>query len=78
MIWTGTVRGRPVDGSGRFTIGELVIMIGEERSGLSDEMARYCAMTVRLPMVCRVDLLNVSVGTAVAMDEIVRRLMVSW
>jgi tRNA G18 (ribose-2'-O)-methylase SpoU len=69
---------KPIDGSGRFTIGELVIVIGEERSWLSEERARHYVMTARLPMVCRVDLFNVSVGTTVAMDEVVRQSMVSW
>jgi RNA methyltransferase, TrmH family len=53
------------------------LVIGEERSGVSEEMSKLCPLTVRLPMVGRADSLNVAVAAGVMMYELVRRSLVS-
>ena len=49
------------------------LVVGEERSGLSEQMRELCRLTVRLPMVGRADSLNVAVAAGVMMYELVRR-----
>jgi TrmH family RNA methyltransferase len=49
------------------------LVVGDERSGLSERMREHCELTVRLPMVGRADSLNVAVAAGVVMYELVRR-----
>jgi RNA methyltransferase, TrmH family len=60
--WTEVPRDRP-----------LMILLGEERHGLSDPLQRLCDVHVRLPMTGRADSLNVAVAAGVMMYELVRR-----
>ena len=49
------------------------LVVGDERSGLSEQMNKQCRVTVRLPMVGRADSLNAAVAAGVVMYELVRR-----
>ncbi len=48
----------------------LVMLMGSERHGLSEDLQRACNPLVRLPMVGRVDSLNLAVATGVVLYEI--------
>jgi TrmH family RNA methyltransferase len=50
-----------------------VLLLGEERKGLSGEQRRLCDMTVRIPMAGTVDSLNVGVAGSLLMYELRRR-----
>jgi RNA methyltransferase, TrmH family len=52
---------------------KLGLVLGEERSGLSERLQALCRTTVRLPMTGRADSLNVGVAAGVMMYELVRR-----
>ena len=51
----------------------LVVMFGEERSGLTDEERAACTHLARIPIVGRADSLNVGVAAGVVLYEILRR-----
>lgn len=51
----------------------LVVMFGEERSGLSDDERAACTDLARIPIVGRADSLNVGVATGVMLYEVLRR-----
>ena len=48
----------------------LALLMGSERQGLPDEMVNACDPLVRIPMVGRVDSLNLAVATGVVLYEI--------
>lgn len=50
-----------------------VLLVGEERRGLSDEALRRCDETVRVPILGRGDSLNVAVCTGVVLYEMLRQ-----
>ncbi|GAC1591227.1 MAG: RNA methyltransferase [Ktedonobacteraceae bacterium] len=50
--------------------GPLVLLMGSERAGLSQEQQAVCDTTVRIPMVGRSDSLNLAVATGVVLYEI--------
>lgn len=50
----------------------MVLLMGNEQAGLSDELSRVCTDLVKIPMRGRADSLNVSVATAVMLFEIGR------
>lgn len=51
----------------------LVLLMGSEREGLPAEQRAACDVLVRLPMVGRVDSLNLAVATGVLLYEVVER-----
>lgn len=51
----------------------VALVLGEERSGLSEAMQRLCDTNVRLPMTGTADSLNVAMAASVMMYELVRR-----
>jgi TrmH family RNA methyltransferase len=51
----------------------LVLLLGEERQGLSAAARGLCDLEVRLPMIGRADSLNVGVAAGVMMYELVRQ-----
>ena len=61
-LWTSAPAGEP-----------LVLMIGEERHGLTPQTQALCDLSVRLPMSGRADSLNVGVAAGVMMYELVRQ-----
>ncbi len=48
----------------------LVLLMGSERQGLSDEQQALCDITVKIPMVGRSDSLNLAVATGIVLYEI--------
>ncbi|MDT8897550.1 MAG: TrmH family RNA methyltransferase [Thermanaerothrix sp.] len=58
----------------------LIVMMGSEREGLSPPYAALCQTMVAIPMVGRVDSLNVAIATAIVLYEIFnqRRQRGSW
>ena len=48
----------------------LVLMMGSERQGLSEERQTACDLLVSIPMAGRSDSLNLAVATAVVLHEI--------
>jgi TrmH family RNA methyltransferase len=61
-LWTAVRAGEP-----------MVLLIGEERQGLSAAARQACDLEVRLPMCGRADSLNVGVAAGVMMYELVRQ-----
>ncbi|MGP8214078.1 MAG: 23S rRNA (guanosine(2251)-2'-O)-methyltransferase RlmB [Bacteroidia bacterium] len=53
-----------------------VIVLGSEGSGISNEILRLCDKQVRIPVMGKIDSLNVSVSAAIVMYEAVRQRLV--
>lgn len=53
--------------------GRFAIVLGNERHGIADEMARACETSVRIPMRGFCESLNVSVTAAILLDSITRK-----
>jgi RNA methyltransferase, TrmH family len=51
-------------------LSPLILLMGSERTGLTDEQASSCDFLVRLPMQGRIDSLNLSVATGVLLYDI--------
>ncbi|MGE3143673.1 MAG: TrmH family RNA methyltransferase [Hyphomonadaceae bacterium] len=51
----------------------LVVMMGNEQSGLPEEMERACDALVRIPMRGRADSLNLAAATAIMLYDVWRR-----
>ncbi len=51
-------------------VSPLVLLMGSERQGLSDEQQAVCDLMVRIPMVGRSDSLNLAVATGIVLYEI--------
>ena len=51
----------------------LALIVGNEKTGVSKSLLKYCDAVVHLPMLGKKNSLNVSVATGVAMYEIVRK-----
>jgi len=49
--------------------GATVLVVGTERSGISDELRRGCHALVRIPMLGRIDSLNVGVAGSLVLYE---------
>jgi TrmH family RNA methyltransferase len=52
--------------------GPVLLMMGSEGPGLSDDLARMCSRLVKIPMAGRLDSLNLAVATALMLYEIRR------
>jgi TrmH family RNA methyltransferase len=50
----------------------LVLLMGNEQAGLTDEMAGACTDLVKIPMLGKADSLNVSVAAAIMLYETIR------
>lgn len=55
---------------------DVILLMGNEQAGLTDEMVRHCTQLVKIPMAGKADSLNVSVATAVMLYEINRSRLV--
>ncbi|GAM98892.1 RNA methyltransferase of TrmH family [alpha proteobacterium U9-1i] len=53
--------------------GRIIVLMGNEQSGLSAEMEAACDLLVKLPMRGRADSLNLAVATAVTLYDVWRR-----
>lgn len=51
----------------------VVVIVGNERAGVSSAVARTCTKAVRIPGTGKVESLNVSAATAVLLAEVTRR-----
>ena len=52
--------------------GPMVLLMGNEQSGLSEEMMELCTQLVRLPMKGRSDSLNLAVATGICLYEVLK------
>jgi TrmH family RNA methyltransferase len=50
----------------------LILLMGNEQAGLSDELTEKCTQLVRLPMLGRSDSLNLAVATGICLYEAIR------
>lgn len=63
-----------VDGADAFDVsGGVVLLMGNEQSGLSEAMEAACDALVRLPMRGRADSLNLAIATGVLLYDVWRR-----
>ncbi len=53
--------------------GKVVLMIGNEGAGLSDELLNLATQKISIPMLGKVESLNVAAATAICLFEVVRQ-----
>jgi RNA methyltransferase, TrmH family len=74
--WPGGVIGTHLAGDTDFRAGDyrapVLLMMGNEQSGLSEQLAAACDSLVRIPMAGQADSLNLAVATGVMLYEIRR------
>ena len=74
--WTGSIIGTSLTASADYRQADwsqpLVLLMGNEQAGLSDEMMRLCTQLVSLPMNGRSDSLNLAVATGVCLYEMLK------
>ena len=51
----------------------LILLMGNEQSGLTDNLMKACGQLIKLPMLGRSDSLNLAVATGVALYEALAR-----
>jgi len=76
QAWTGDVIGTHLDGKldyrGAGYRAPVLLVMGNEGAGLSEEVSAACGKLVRIPMAGRLDSLNLAVATALMLFEIRR------
>lgn len=74
--WPGLVVGTHLSGSVDYRRvayrPPVLLIMGNEQSGLTPEMARLCGTLVKIPMAGRADSLNLAVATGIMLFEIMR------
>ncbi len=74
--WPGAVIGTHLSGSADYRAIDypqpLILLMGNEQAGLTDEAAALCGTLARIPMDGRADSLNLAVATALMLYEIRR------
>ena len=74
--WKGSIIGTALTASADYRQADwsqpLVLLMGNEQGGLSDEMMGLCTQLVRLPMNGRSDSLNLAVATGVCLYEMLK------
>ena len=74
--WSGSIIGTALLASSDYRQADwsqpLVLLMGNEQAGLSDEMMELCTQLVRLPMNGRSDSLNLAVATGVCLYEMLK------
>ncbi len=74
--WSGSVVGTHLSGSADFRTvpyrEPVLLLMGNEQTGLSDQLAGACDDLVRIPMAGRANSLNLAVATAVMLYELRR------
>ena len=74
--WPGSIIGTSLRASSDYRKADwsqpLVLLMGNEQAGLSDEMTGLCTQLVRLPMNGRSDSLNLAVATGVCLYEMLK------
>ena len=72
--WTGTVAGTHLSGTHDFREsiynGPVLLVMGSEGPGLSDELATACHRLVKIPMAGNLDSLNLAIATALTLYQI--------
>src|SRR5262249_44582716 len=69
-LLVGTSPGAPQDYQQVNYQAPVILLIGEERKGLSAELQALCDLTVSIPMVGESDSLNVAMATGVMLYEL--------
>ena len=76
QIWPGRIIGTALPASLDYRQADwsrpLVLLMGNEQAGLSEEMMGLCTQVVRLPMKGRSDSLNLAVATGICLYEMVK------
>lgn len=74
--WPGSVVGTHLSGTADYRAADyeepVILLMGNEQSGLPDDMAALCDRLVKIPMAGKADSLNLAVSTAVMLYEIRR------
>ena len=74
--WPGSVIGTALSASIDYRQADwsspLVLLMGNEQAGLSEEMMGLCTQLVRLPMKGRSDSLNLAVATGICLYEMLK------
>jgi len=74
--WSGSVVGTHLSGATDYRTAEypepVLLVMGNEQAGLSEEAAALCGTLVRIPMAGEADSLNLAVATALMLYEIRR------
>lgn len=74
--WTGRVVGTALTAAVDYRTVDyrppMLVMMGNEQSGLPPEMVAACDQTVKIPMLGRADSLNLAVSTGIMLYEVVR------
>lgn len=72
--WAGDVVGLHLNGADDFRSvqyrGPVLVMMGSEGPGLSEELTAACSRRVKIPMAGRLDSLNLAVATALTLYQI--------
>lgn len=71
-LWGASLKGRELDADAAPSTS-VVLLMGNEQSGLSDSMEATCDRLVRLPMRGRADSLNLAIATGVLLYDLWRR-----
>lgn len=76
-VWPGLVVGTHLSGAVDYRVVDyrepVLLVMGKEQSGLSEQVAADCDQLVRIPMAGRADSLNLAVATGVMLYEIRRK-----
>ena len=76
QIWQGSVIGTALPASIDYRQADwsspLLLLMGNEQAGLSEEMMGLCTQLVRLPMKGRSDSLNLAVATGICLYEMLK------
>lgn len=74
--WPGDVVGTHLDGTEDFRAadyqGPVLLIMGSEGPGLSEELKQACAKLVKIPMAGKLDSLNLAVATALMLYQVRR------
>jgi TrmH family RNA methyltransferase len=74
--WKGEIVGAALPASKDYRAAmwrqPLILLMGNEQAGLSDELSKNCTQLVRLPMLGRSDSLNLAVATGICLYEAIR------
>ena len=76
-IWSGSIIGSTLSAALDYRNadynGQLFLLMGNEQSGLTDNLREACRQLIKLPMLGRSDSLNLAVATGVVLYEALAR-----
>jgi TrmH family RNA methyltransferase len=75
--WPGMVAGTHLKGAvdyrkPDYDAGPVLLLMGNEQAGLTDELAEACTVLIRIPQAGKADSLNLAIATGVCLFEIRR------